>query len=82
MKGKWRKIKTWLDISNLRFLPYIIASACIFHNYVIDVEGDSDSESEDDRVPSSDESEDEDEEAERAHNQQAVRLRNQVAMNL
>ncbi len=38
LKGKWRKLK-YLDVTNLSFLPEIIVTACIFHNFILDVEG-------------------------------------------
>ena len=37
LKGKWRKLK-YLDVTNLQFLPFIILSACVLHNYIIDTE--------------------------------------------
>ena len=39
LKGKWRKLH-FLDVSNLSLIPHILISACVFHNYVIEVEGE------------------------------------------
>lgn len=39
LKGKLRKLK-YVDITNLDYMPDIIAAAVVLHNFVIDVEAD------------------------------------------
>ena len=39
LKGKFRKLK-FIDVTNLKYIPNIIATAVVFHNFIIDAEGD------------------------------------------
>ncbi len=39
LKGKFRKLK-FIDVTNLNYIPNIIATAVVFHNFIVDAEGD------------------------------------------
>lgn len=39
LKGKWRRLK-FVDVTNIDLIPNIVASSCVLHNFVLDVEGD------------------------------------------
>ena len=37
LKGKWRKL-LFVNVTNLSYIPHILAAACVLHNFVVDAE--------------------------------------------
>ena len=70
-----------LEVTNLSFIPNIILSACVLHNFILDVEGDRSDSENDSQSETSDGSleeyiDDENDEVE------AVAKRNRIALSL
>jgi hypothetical protein len=55
----------YLDITNLEYIPFIIITACLLHNFIIDIEG----EDTDINGDESDDGEDSDNEPDDDHNE-------------
>ena len=68
-----------MDVSNLSLIPHILISACVFHNYVIEVEGEEWPEDEVENDNGEDEIE---EEGEVPAEVEAVSIRNDIANSL
>jgi hypothetical protein len=71
----------YLDITNLDYIPFIIITACLLHNFIIDIEGeDTDIDGDE-----SDDDEDRDDEADDDQNKEdeaGVEKRDTICSNL
>ena len=70
----------YLDVTNLDYIPFIIITTCLLHNFIIDIEGEDTDINGDD----SDDEEDSDDEADDDHekDEAGVEKRDTICRNL